>query len=322
MSTPLPILPQYSTIIARPIDNTALSAFMRCPSEFEKGMRQHRRSSAIKPALHYGTVWHTIQETHYKSPECGEKELQEKVEFAGIDKWGAVEFSDDIRTLPRILLDYKKYLRTFGLPWREERKTVGWPSAPAVELSGEVSIPGARHPYAYKIDRVATTQKQYLVEDHKTTTRFDKDFFKNFELDNQMMGYAVSAQLLTGVPIAGVRINAYVIHKNESLFESRTIPYSQVRLDEWVRNYDNWLGTIEERIYIFDRHTANGVEPQLARDTAFPLNLWACNGRKYGSCPYTGVCSMPQNLRQRTIEQDFEVTPWNPLEAEDAEAVV
>jgi hypothetical protein len=325
MSLPLPVLqaqPQYSMIIGRPIDNTALSAYMRCPSEFEKGMRQHRRSSGKKMALHYGTVWHTIQETHYKSPECGEKELIEKVEFAAIEKWGVDDFPDDIRTLPRILLDYKKYLRLFGLPWREERKTVGWPESPAVELNGELAIPGARHPYAYKIDRVVQAQKQYLIEDHKTTTRFESNFFTNFVLDNQMMGYAVAGQQLTGRPIAGVRINVYVIHKNESNFESRTIQYSPVRLEEWVRNYDNWLVTIEARIELFDRLVEDGIELQLARDTAFPMNLWACNGRKYGSCPYSGVCSMPQQLRIRTIEQDFEMVPWNPLEAEDAEAAV
>lgn len=292
---------------------------MRCPSEFEKGMRQHRRSSGLKLSLHYGATWHTTMETHYKSPECGEKELIEKCEFEAIEKWGAATFADDIRTLPRLLMDYKKYLRINGLPWREERKTVGWPASPAVELNGEVAVPGARHPYAYKIDRMVTTQKQYLIEDHKSTTRFEKNFFSQFELDNQMMGYAVSGQLITGVPVAGVRINAYVIHKNETNFESRTIPYSQVRLADWVRNYDQWLGTIEARILYYRRLITDGWEMQAAADAAFPMNLWSCHGRKYGSCPYIGVCSMPPELRKRVLETDFEQVPWNPLEAEDAE---
>lgn len=321
MSTPLPVLhePRYSSIIARPMDNTALTAFMRCPSEYEKAYRQHRRSGGSKIALHYGSVWHSIQECHYKAAECSESDLIEQCTMAAVDRWGAEEFPDDIRTLPRIILDYKKYLRTFGLPWREERKTVGWPTAPAVELSGEVAIPRARHPYAYKIDRLVKTQGQYLVEDHKTTTRFDKNFFKAFELDNQMMGYATSAQLLSGQPIAGVRINAYVIHKNESIFESRTIQYSQVRLEDWARNYDRWLEKIEDAYLQRQIAFEFDNDEQIAADIAFPMNLWACHGRKYGSCPYIGVCAMPPALRQRTIEQDFEVVEWNPLEAEDAE---
>lgn len=299
-----------------------MSAFMRCPSEFEKSMRQHRRYGGTKAALHFGSVWHTAMENHYNSPECGEKELIERVEYAAIERWGAVSLPDDIRTLPRLLMDYKKYLRVNGLPWREERQTVGWPGTPAVELNGEVAVPGARHPYAYKIDRMVTAQKQFLVEDHKSTTRFEKTFFSQFELDNQMMGYAVSAQLITGLPVAGVRINAYIIHKNETLFESRTIRYSEVRLRDWVKNYDNWLNTIEARIEHYNRLIEDGWEEQAAADAAFPMNLWACHGRKYGACPYIGVCSMPPELRRRTLEADFEQVPWNPLEAEDAEEAV
>lgn len=296
---------------------------MRCPSEYQKSMVQHRRSGARKIALTYGTTWHSIMECHYKAAECSEADLIDQCVVAAADAWEDGGMPDDIRTLPRIILDYKKYLRTFGLPWKEERKTVGWPSSPAVELNGEVAVPGARHPYAYKIDRVVKTQGQYLVEDHKTTTRFDKNFFSAFELDNQMMGYAMAAQLITGQPIAGVRINAYVIHKHESIFESRTISYSQVRLDDWVRNLDSWLGRIEEAQMEYDARTSpsssKNTDEQRAADSAFPMNLWACHGRKYGSCSYIGVCSMPPHLRQRVLENDFEQTPWNPLEAEDPE---
>jgi hypothetical protein len=314
----LPVLelaapPRYSALIGRPIDNTALSAFMRCPSEFEKSMIQHRRNAdgPPKPALGYGSTWHKGLETHYKASECSEQDLFEQVSLAMMEHWEDHQIEDDHRTLARLLVEYKKYLRQRGLPWKEDVKTVGWPESPFVELVGEVAIPGCRHPYAFKIDRVYRAQNQY---------------FRQFELDNQMMGYAYVAQLLTGQPIAGVRINVHVIHKNDSAFESRVISYSQPRLDDWARNLDVWMRKIEQAQEslndLFEGPPdAPGILPtQDVVDTAYPMALSSCHGRKYGSCSYISVCSMPPHLRQRSLEEDFAVKMWNPLEEEDGDA--
>jgi hypothetical protein len=321
-SLQLPVLdnaapPQYSQLIGRPIDNTALSAFMRCPSEYFKGMVQHRRSDKVGPALGYGGTWHKGLEAHYKAAKCSEADLIDQVILAMSEDWVDHGIEDDHRTLARLCLEYKKYLRQYGLPWLEEAKTIGWPESPFIELNGEIAIPGCRHPYAFKIDRVFTSQNQYFIEDHKTTSRFDKNFFRQFELDNQMMGYAYVAQLLTQKPIAGVRINVHVIHKNDSLFERRTISFSQVRLDDWARNLDVWMGKIEETHQRLIDLQALGMPDQMAIDCAFPMNLWACHGRKYGSCQYVPVDAMPPHLRQRQLEDDFEVNVWNPLEADE-----
>lgn len=332
MSSSLPVLelaaPRYSKLIGRPVDNTALSAFMRCPSEYEKSMIQHRRNASgpPRPALGYGSTWHKGLETHYKAPEMSEADLFEMVSLAMMEHWEDHQIEDDHRTLARILVEYKKYLRLRGLPWREDVKTIGWPQSPFVELVGDIAIPGCRHPYAFKIDRVYKSQNQYFIEDHKTTSRFDKNYFRQFELDNQMMGYAYSAQLITGQPIAGVRINAHVIHKNDSAFETRVISFSQPRLDDWARNLDVWEARIEsaaENMLAFREFSEAhpmAVDDQKAVDAAFPMALSSCHGRKYGACPYVSVCSMPPHLRQRSLEEDFEVKMWNPLEEEDGDA--
>lgn len=321
MTLALPVLPsdppRYSSIIGRPIDNTALSAYMRCPSEYEKSMVQHRRTDRISAALGYGGTWHKGLETHYKAAKCTQDDLIDQVTLAMSEDWEDHGIEEEHRTLARLILEYKKYLRQHGLPWMEESKTIGWPESPFVELNGEIAIPGARHPYAFKIDRVYTSQGQYFIEDHKTTSRFDKNFFRQFELDNQMMGYAYVAQLLTGKPIAGVRINVHVIHKNDSLFDRRTISFSQPRLDDWARNLDVWQGRIEEARRAAALLSPAGYQVQENIDGIWPMNLWACSGRKYGSCQYIGVCSMPPHLRQRTLEDDFEVNVWNPLEADE-----
>lgn len=325
----LPVLelaapPRYSKLIGRPIDNTALSAYMRCPSEYEKSMIQHRRNAdgPPKPALGYGGTWHKGMETHYKAPEMSEADLFEVVSLAMMEHWVDHEIEDDHRTLARLLVEYKKYLRQRGLPWKEDVKTVGWPETPFVELVGEIAIPGARHPYAFKIDRVYKAQNQFFIEDHKTTSRFDKNWFRQWELDNQMMGYAYVAQLITGQPIAGVRVNVHVIHKNDSIFDSRVISFSKPRLDDWARNLDVNL----ERIEAATLRMPMGFpempieQQQIFRDNAFEMHLNMCHGRKYGACPYVSVCSLPSHLRQRALGDDFAEVPWNPLEEEEDDA--
>ena len=304
--------PPYSTIIGRPIDNTALSAYTSCPRKFLYGMVLNRRASGQpSPALSYGSGWHVALETSYRAPMMARAELQDYVEDAIIARWQESSNPEDYRTPARCIVEYDKYLTKYGLPWEEEAKTVGWPTHPMVEQSVEMPIPGARHPYTGKLDRIIEVNGQYLIEDHKTASMFRSDYFKQWELDNQMIGYAVLASIVTGLPIAGVRINLHVIRKSDSVFERKTIHFVQDRLEDWKRNYDHWLGRIEGDL-------ARYREPWAGDSGAFPHNFSACSG-KYGMCQYAGVCSMPPRLRQRVLETDFEELPWNPLEVEDAE---
>lgn len=307
MSTVLTVLQpelKYSKLIGRPIDNTALALYMSCPKKYQYAMVEHRRKKGPPtPAIAYGSGWHHCMEAHFKAPVMPEQELIETVQVALAMKWEDHQQPNDHRTFHRLFLEYKKWLKKNGLPWDEDAKTVGWPENPMVEIATELHIPGARHPYAGKLDRIYTVRGQHFVEDHKTTSRFDKHYFRQYELDNQMMGYATMARLITGETIAGVRINLHVIHTNDSIFERRTIPFSGPRLDHWQRNYDYWLDRLETDHMWF----------QQGLPGAFPNNFSACAG-KYGQCQYAGVCSLPEHLRQRALEEDFIINPWNPLE--------
>lgn len=320
----LPVLneePRYSALIGRPLDNTALKDYRACPWKYFAGMVQHRRSSGPgNPGMVHGGNWHKAMEAHYSfvPPDWGEAKYPKEAYFEMLEhrvrrvveqKWVEHAHPDDHRTFDRLMLDYKKYLRTYGLPWEEESKTWGWPDNPLVERAIELAIPGARHPYTGKIDRIYKLQGQYYVEDHKTSSMVIK--FKEYTIDSQMMGYAVLAQLVTGEPIAGVRINGVVIHKGETSFERHTISFGQDRLKDWMKNYDHWLDRLE------DSARLGQAEDEEVLALAWPRNFNACVTR-YGMCQYAGVCSLAPHLRQGALEEDFEVHPWNPLEA-DAE---
>lgn len=315
--------PRHSALIQRPIDNTVLSAYMRCPSEAFKAYFLHRRREGQpSPALAYGSGWHTALEAHYKAPECSEDDLFDRVHLALAENWQDHGVADDHRTFDRCFLEYKKYVRKWGLPWKEEAKTLGWPKKPLVEIATEIFIPGCRHPYTVKIDHPIKIAGNHFIEDHKTASRYEeKAYFRQYYIDNQMMGYCFAGQLITGQVQGGVRINLHVIHKSDSMFERRIIPYGQDRLKAWARNYDRWLARMERDIEAYQELIAKGFDMGTAMDMAFPLNKWACHGRKYGHCSFVDVCGLPEHLRQHELEDKFQIVPWNPLEtAEDFDA--
>lgn len=287
-------------LLERAIDNTALHAYMECPKKFEYSMLRNRRHKGPpSPPLAYGSIWHTILEAHYKTGGNESVVLDNAME-----QWEPHSGSpDDHRTLKRALTEYDNYRERWGATPSDEAKrgfgeTVGTTEGvPLVELAVNVIWRGARHPYAGKIDRIFQLQNQYYVEDHKTSGQFGSSFFRQFELDGQMIGYTVVAGELIGVPIAGVRINAHICYKKDSKFEREIITFSKERLDDWKENYNYWIDRINLDL-------AAGI---------FPRNFKACAG-KYGMCPYAGVCSLSPRLREQVLEHDFADNPWNPLE--------
>lgn len=304
---PSPGEPQYSPLIGRVMDNTAMKDYKRCPKLFDYTMRQSRRGRGmLSPALAYGSGWHHVMEYFYKSPAVGYSELVDGMTDYVAERWKPSSDPSDYRTFNRCMVEAEKYLKKWGMPWEDDLQTVGWPDTPLVEITIELPIPGARHPYAGKLDRIGTKSGQLLAEDHKTASQFRSDYFRQWETDDQMVGYDTLAGIITGQAIGGVRINLHVIRKSDSEFERRTIPFSPKRKEHWRRNYDYWLSKIE----------AETLAEQ-AGEPAWEQNYSACAG-KYGMCSYHEVCTADPDRRQYILEQDFDVQNWNPLEA-DAE---
>jgi PD-(D/E)XK nuclease superfamily protein len=301
----LPVVQQYSAAIGRTIDNTALNDYQTCPRKYYFGMVLHRRSNDRSAALNYGTMWHTIMEAHYKG------HTRALIHALITGKYANTATEGDYRTAARALLEYDNYVAQYGDVASEERagagKTLGVGNDCLVELPVELNLTGVRHPYAGKIDRLYEKNGLYYVEDHKTTSVLNKNYFTQWTLAQQMKGYAILGQLLIGKPIAGVRINLHVCRKSDSEFLRDVIPFSQAILDETQRALDLWMWRIETSAI----NAANGDI-----EAAYPPNFNACSG-KYSMCQYAGVCSLSARVRMKALETDFPVHAWNPLEVND-----
>lgn len=296
--------------INRPLDNTALSAYMACPREYYFAMVLHRRGEGRSAALAFGGVWHKILEVHYRTG--GDISM---AEMAGHLWWqkNGIEAEGDYRTLERALLCYKQYREKWGQkPSDEQGRTVGWPDEPMVEIATDSMGHGLLHPYAGKIDRIIELGGLYYIEDHKTTSRLDKNYYRGFELSQQMMGYTyLGQQLMPSLKIVGVRINLLHAIKTTSNFERQLFTYTKEQIDEWMKNTNKWMKRLSA-----DAAEWEGGEPGPEFD--YPIGHLGDNGcsRKYGLCTYHDVCSIATPFRHRRLEE-YPINEWNPLETED-----
>jgi hypothetical protein len=311
-SSSLPVL-QGLPGIDRPLDNTALQAYMACPREYYFAMMLHRRGGGLSPSLALGKAWHTAMEWRYKGAD------NQTVEYMVRSSWEPHGAEGDYRTLDRLLLDYKRYCDKWGAtPSLEQGHTLGFPDEPMVEIATDSMGAGLLHPWAGKIDRIIELGGLYYVEDHKTTSRLDKNFYSAFELSNQMMGYTYLAQqLMPSQRIAGVRINVYHCTKTLTTFERQLFTYTREQIDEWVSNTNAWMKRLSRDSLTW---TYPSVDPILPGhpDFEYPLGHFGDNGcaRKYGLCQYHRVCSVATPFRHRVLEE-YPVERWDPLNVED-----
>lgn len=290
------------TVLDRPLDNTALAAFNRCPRLYDYSMRRDmRKDGSPSAALWYGSLWHVIMEWHYRTGGLADIVQQKALEWT-LKPGNQPASFDDYRSFERAMVEYKKYVQKYGLPHEEQLKTVGYPAEPMIEMAVTLMDGGLIYPYTGKIDRIVERDGLYFVEDYKTSSRYESSYFEQWRMSNQMKGYAFLAGLLVGKPITGVYINLHVVRKADSQFERELIPFSQPILQEWRDNYNESVKDLQAA-YEQERFRANYTEG-------------GCAG-KYGMCVYNSVCGVRAELREQMLARDFVFKPWNPTEADE-----
>lgn len=305
----------FLPVIDRPLDNTAMSAYMTCPREYYYSMVLHRRGKGKSPALVFGSAWHKAMEMHYKSG--GDRDF---VRYVVAESWEGHDSADDYRTLNRVLLDYDRYRKQYGEdPTKEDvGLTLGGVGPDAmVEIATNAQGSELLHPWAGKLDRFIQIDALNYVEDHKTTSRLDKHYFRQFELSNQMMGYTyLGDQLLPADKIVGVRINVAHVLTEKTNFVRQVVTFGPNQIKDWARNINYWMKRLAADYELAAESTYEDIVS--GKSPAFPLHF-GDNGcsRKFGMCQYYSVCSSSPKLRQGVLEREFEINPWNPLEADE-----
>jgi hypothetical protein len=298
-----------------------MSAYMTCPREYYFGMVLHRRSKGKSPALVFGSAWHKALEVHYKSG--GDRDL---VRFA-VQEWWSREGHhdpDDYRTMQRVLLDYDRYIKEYGEdPSKEDGKTIGSPGNMMVELSTNAQSEDLLHPWAGKLDRIIDLTGLTYPEDHKTTSRLDKHYFRQFKLSNQMMGYTKLAKgLLPSRTVVGVRINVSHVLTEKTTFIRHLETFNPSQISNWVRVMNYWmrdrLAVDYTALNLFMAENGLTEKPLIPPAEIFPQHFGdnACS-RKFGMCTYHEVCSSSTKLQAGVLEREYEINPWNPLDEGD-----
>jgi hypothetical protein len=140
-----------------------------------------------------------------------------------------------------------------------------------------------------------------LVMESKTTSILGTNFWDNFQLDSQTLGYAWSAKKL-GYPVEGVYVDALAGRKPTKTgvpyeFQRQRFFYEQSQLNEWERDTFTLVTDFLEH---------------LCRDY-FPKSPKWCFG-KYGRCQYWNVCVQEPEKRMAQINGDlYKPVTWSPL---------
>lgn len=284
-------------LIDRPIDNTALSTYMRCPREYKLSMIEGWRSKERRQALSFGAFWHRLMETHYKTGGDSDRMLEVYSKYKH-----EVPDTGDYRTADRAWVEYGKYKKVYP-PKVDCATTVGYPEAPMVEIAVPVVHDNLVHEYAGKIDRIIVLDGLGYIEDHKTTSRFDKGYFRQFQNSNQMMGYHwIGQQLVPDIKIVGARINLLHVLTSKSDFHREIVTFPPSIIKEWESNTNQWLHRIERSI------ESNDFPGHYGDD--------GCTHR-FGRCQFFDVCNSSPRIREALLQQDFEVRHWDPLSIEE-----
>lgn len=150
-----------------------------------------------------------------------------------------------------------------------------------------------------RIDRLCTMEGESWLMDHKTTTMLGEQYWDQFHLSQQMVGYLWACRTLGICDPVGLYLNVLAVpgaRRKTIAFERKRFRYFDWHLVEWEQD-------VSQMVADFIANLARGH---------FPRNTNSCSG-KYGRCPYFTVCNLPPHNRHAALEREFQPVTWSPL---------
>lgn len=298
MSAQTPFIPETALQFAW--DSTSLGLLKECPRKYQLSMIEGWSPRSASVHLDFGILYHKALESYDRLRVEGldhDEATLWVVHFLLMAPWPHDHPSKNRETLLRSVI---WYLETYI---DDPAKTLILSSgAPAVELSFRFATdfeaaPGVPFLLSGHMDRLVDFGGDHFVMDRKTTgSTLSTYYFDQYNPDNQMSLYSKASQVVYGMPVAGVMIDAAQIAVGFTRFDRGITLRSSGQLDEWMDDFGEWMG----------------LAKTFAERGRWPMNEKSCGA--YGGCPFRGICSKDPSVRELYLKTDFEKRFWNPLE--------
>lgn len=292
-------------------DATSLKNWYKCPRYYQYTNLEGWSSPHLSVHLKFGQVYADALEHYYKhiaNGESPEKALSLVVHQALIDTWvypeedycpetnpgkpwDSLHNAKTRETLIRSIVWYFAHFEDDPMP------TVTLANGkPAVELSFRLPVNDDIILCGHMDRIVEYTGGNYVMDQKTTGGAIGSYFFDGFNPDEQMSMYTYAGNIVFGLPIKGVIIDAAKINVGFTDFGRGFTHRSKGSLEEW---YDQTMYTIETARH----HT---------KENYFPMNTQSCGN--YGGCSFRKICQLSPESRPNFLKGNFVQRPrWDPL---------
>lgn len=297
------------------IDNTMRSSFTECERKF--WLQYLRCLASPNPPLHLiaGGAFAKGMEVARKSFYEQRLSPQESVELGWVALVEEFATYDDEhwknKTCFNVSRAFVDYFREYPLE-SDDIVPVVFNGKPAIEFNFGIPLP-INHPetglpiiYCGRFDMLGQRNSQLFVVDEKTTGSLGEYWANRYQLSSQFTGYSWAARE-HGYSVVGAVIRGIGILTREIKHAQLILPRMDFMIDEWYRTL---LEDVQKMVLSWV-HTAEDISNQWSPHIWKPELGAACGD--FGGCQFSPVCGIAPEMRDRLLEVNFTVRPWDPM---------
>lgn len=274
-------------------DCTTVNMFQKCRRYYYWRMVRNLEKKEVSSALVFGGAIHDSLDTYYTD---GLVKSISNFKETYKDREG-----DELRTVENGV----KVLEWYGKVYAREPFTiVGKPETGFVFPIGDIMFGG-------RIDLPIEWDGQLWIMEHKTTTRLDHNYFKQFALDKQITAYCIAVEEYYGKPCVGCILNAIEVWKELK----RPTVKSKKPEDHFVRDPIMRSKRLKDRFKENMQKIVRDIQYCEKENEFYEADEKSvCFSYNY-DCPYRILCEFGEGPRE--IERDYIIRKWQPYVVED-----
>lgn len=271
-------------------DFTAVDTFQTCRKKYYWRMVRHLESKKVSAPLLFGNAMHSALDVYYTD---GLEKAIVRFRETFVDIEG-----EEKRTVENGIKALEWYAKVYA---NEPFTVLTKPEVGFVITIGDILWGG-------RMDLPVEWDGQLWIMEHKTTSRLDANFFKQFQLDKQITSYVIGAEEYLGRTCAGCLVNAIEPWKElkrptaaskrpEDHFVRDPIVRSKMMKERFKLNVSR---IIRDILWCTENNEFYEAEK---KDVCFSYN---------SECPYRLLCQFGED--PRVIEADYVISEWKPYE--------